>query len=148
MIKEERLNMSDEVTIAEYRALAEVRYHIRRFLRISEQGVRAVDLEPQQYQLLVAVKGMPEGWDVTIRNLADRLQLHHHSTSELVDRLERRGMIQRHRDEVDRRRVFVLLAPRGEEGLEKLAPLSRAELQAAEPALALALHALISARNN
>ena len=42
-----------------YRLMAEFRYQIRRFLRFSEDTARAGGLEPQQYQLMLALKGMP-----------------------------------------------------------------------------------------
>src|SRR5881409_2559150 len=89
---------------ADYQALAEFRYQIRRFLRFSEQMARAAGIEPQQHQLLLAVKGLPEGRRAIIGELADRLQLQHHSVVELVDRLEERGFVQRNRDEGDQRR--------------------------------------------
>jgi O6-methylguanine-DNA--protein-cysteine methyltransferase len=66
--------------IPDYRALAEFRYQIRRYMRFSEQMARAADLEPQRHQLLLAVKGLSEGRKATIGELAERLQLQHHST--------------------------------------------------------------------
>jgi len=49
---------------------------------------RAAGLEPQQYMLLLALRGLPAGVEATIRTLADRLALRHHSAVELIDRLE------------------------------------------------------------
>src|ERR1043166_9576345 len=70
-----------------YRALAAFRYEIRRFLRRSEDAARSAGLEPQQHQLLLALKGAPHGTVPTIAWLAERLQLQHHSLVGLVDRL-------------------------------------------------------------
>jgi DNA-binding MarR family transcriptional regulator len=70
--------------------------------------------------MLLAVKGLPEGRKATISALAERLQLAHHSTVELVDRLVERGFIQRCRDEADQRQVLVRLTPQGEEVLRNL----------------------------
>ncbi|HYX50470.1 MAG TPA: helix-turn-helix domain-containing protein, partial [Ktedonobacteraceae bacterium] len=84
------MNPDDEISITEYQTLAEFRYQLRRFLRFSEQAARAAGLEPQQHQLLLALKGLPEGRKATIGALAERLQLTHHSTVELVDRLVER----------------------------------------------------------
>src|SRR5437588_7061226 len=95
-----------DISLTDYRALAEFRYQIRRFLRFSEEAAYAAGLEPQQHQLLLAIKGLPEGRKATIGELAERLQLRHHSTVELIDRLVKRELVERHRDEEDQRRVF------------------------------------------
>ena len=129
------MNPRDEISITEYQALAEFRYQLRRFLRFSEQAARAAGLEPQQHQLLLAVKGLPEGRKATISVLAERLQLAHHSTVELIDRLVQRGLIQRCRDEADQRRVLVSLTPQGEEVLRNLSLAHRTELRSAGAAL-------------
>ena len=119
----------DEGSITEYQTLAEFRYQLRRFLRFSEQTARAAGLEPQQHQLLLAVKGLPQGRKATIGTLAERLQLAHHSTVELIDRLVERSFVQRCRDEADQRRVLVNLTPQGEEILRKLSLAHQAELR-------------------
>ena len=82
-----------------YKLMAEFRYQIRRFLRISEDTARAGGLEPQQYQLMLALKGMNADVRPRVGEIAERLQIQHHSTVELVDRLARRGLIKRRRSE-------------------------------------------------
>ncbi len=141
------MNPKDEILITEYQTLAEFRYQLRRFLRFSEQAARAAGLEPQQHQLLLAVKGLPEGSKATISVLAERLQIAHHSTVELIDRLAQRGYIQRCRDEADQRRVLVSLTPQGEEVLRNLSLAHRAELRSTGPALVQALTLLLSNMN-
>jgi len=141
------MNPKDEIPITEYRALAEFRYQLRRFLRFSEQAARVAGLEPQQHQLLLAIKGLPEGKQATISALAERLQLAHHSTVELIDRLMERGFIQRCRGEGDQRWVFVTLTSQGEEVLRNLARAHRAELRSTGPALVQALTLLLSDAN-
>src|SRR5215470_8935087 len=81
---------SNDVTQSDYQALAEFRYQIRRYLSFGDQAAEAAGLRSRQYQLLLALKGMPDGMEATIKNLADRLGIRHHSTVELVDRLEKR----------------------------------------------------------
>ncbi|SRR6266568_1348793 len=137
------MNESEEIPITDYQALAEFRYQIRRFLRFSEQMARAAGIEPQQHQLLLAVKGLPEGRRAIIGELAERLQLQHHSVVELVDRLEERGFVQRNRDEGDQRRVLVRLTPAGEEVLRNLSLYHRTELGLIGPTLVQALKALL-----
>ncbi len=137
--------MSSAVSRTDYRALAEFRYQIRRFLNFSEQASHAAGLEPQQYLLLLSIRGLPEGMEATIRTLANRLLLRHHSAVELVDRLERRGMVHRVRSESDRRKVLVRLTPRGSRVLETLARQRLAELRSSGAALVRALDMLIGA---
>ncbi|GAC1683778.1 MAG: helix-turn-helix domain-containing protein [Ktedonobacteraceae bacterium] len=137
--------MRDEeiISLSDYQALAEFRYQIRRFLRFSEQTSRTGGLEPQQYQLLLAVKGMPKEKRATVGELAERLQLQHHSTVELIDRLSDRGFVQRQRDEEDQRRVLIFITPVGEEILQTLAEASLVELRSTGPTLVQALDALL-----
>lgn len=142
------MHTNDEMSLTEYQALAEFRYQLRRFLRFSEQVTRESGLEPQQHQLLLALKGLPEGRNATVGDLAERLQLRHHSTVELIDRLAERGLIERSRDETDQRRVLINLTPYGEEVLQKLSVLHRTELQSTGPALVQALNELINGSND
>ncbi len=102
------------MTAAEFRALAEFRYQIRIFLNGSEEAARNADLEPQQYLLMLALRGLPVGREPSIREIAERMQLRHHSVVELVDRLERRQLLRRERSRTDRRQVILHLTPRGE----------------------------------
>ena len=109
------------VRAEQYRALAELRHQIRHFLSEGDLAARTAGLEPQQYLLLLMIRGLPEGHSATIRTLADRLTLKHHSAVELVDRLERNGFVRRARARDDRRNVIVSLLPRGERMLEEVA---------------------------
>ena len=127
----------------DYWTLAELRYHIRRFLRARELAAREAGVEPQQYLLLLQVKGLGGEQPATIGALAERLQLRHHSTVGLVDRLVRRGFVARRRDERDGRGVLVELRPAGEAVLRRLALFSVEELKTEGPALVAALKGLI-----
>jgi DNA-binding MarR family transcriptional regulator len=131
--------MTRQMTTAEYQALAEFRFLIRRFVNNSEKAARSVGLEPQQYQALLALRGLPPGQRPTIRTLAERLQILHHSAVELVDRMQRRGLFRRERLKRDRRHVLVYMTPRGEKLLSRLVRHRLAELRVTAPALALAL---------
>ena len=135
--------MAKEITTAEYQALAELRYRIRKFVREGDAVAQTAGLEPQQYLLLLALRGLPEGVEATIRTLADRLALKHHSVVELIDRLEAHGYVRRSRDRDDRRRVLVTLLPRGEKLLEQVARDRIGELRASGAALVNAISALL-----
>ncbi len=131
-----------DLSLEEYRALAEFRYQIRRFLGFSEEQVRAAGMEPQQHQLLLAVKGLPKGATTTIGELAERLQLKHHSTVELVDRLETLGYVARKASQRDRRQVMVQLTNSGASILRKLSLAHHQELEVAGPRLSKALRSI------
>ena len=117
----------DDPSLADYRALAAFRYHLRGFLASSEQRARQAGLEPQQQQLLLVIKGLPERHAPTIGVLADRLQIRHHTVVELLDRLVAKGLVVRTRATADRRQVRITLTRTGE---ERLALLARDTLQA------------------
>lgn len=140
--------MSDQnhQKLAEYQALAEFRYQIRCFLHFSEQLAREAGVEPQQHQLMLAVKGAPADVEPRIGYLAERLQIQHHSAVELTDRLVRKGLIRKIRGSSDRREVHVRLTSTGERVLRELTVHNRAELRSAAPALVAALRK-ISARS-
>src|SRR5258707_15772713 len=111
--------MVEEITTAEYLALAELRYRLRKFVGEGDAVARAAGLEPQQYLLLLALRGLPEGMEATIRTLAERLALKHHSAVELIDRLKAHGYVRGSRSRADGRSLLVSLLPRGEKLLEQ-----------------------------
>ena len=129
--------------MSDFKAMAELRYQIRRFLRFSENAARQAGIEPQQHQLLLAVRGLPDKLKPTIGVLAERMQLQHHSTVELVDRLVDRGFLCRLRATDDRRQVLVKLTHDGEEFLKSLSLHHLQELQTAGPKLLQALQSVI-----
>jgi len=130
------------LSLADYRALADFRHELRRFVHFSEEAARHVGLEPQQHQLLLAVRGMPAGSAATVGALAERLQLRHHSTVELVDRSEARGLVRRAPNPGDRRQVIVTLTAAGAGLLRRLSLAHRTELRTVAPRLVAALGAL------
>jgi DNA-binding MarR family transcriptional regulator len=137
--------MATRITDGEYQALAQLRYLIRRFLQEGDATARLAGLEPQQYLLLLAIRGLEPGRDASIRALAERLSLRHHSTVELVDRLEAHGLVKRTRSEEDRRQVLVSLQPRGEKLLERVVGQRIVELRSHGHALVAAIGKLLEA---
>jgi DNA-binding MarR family transcriptional regulator len=130
----------------DFTALAEFRYEIRRFLKFSEEAARAVRIEPQQHQALLAIKGLPNEARATVGVLAERLQVHHHSAVELLNRLQLKGLIQRSYDAQDRRVVLLNVTERGENLLRKLSAVHYEELRTAGPRLLIALKRAIRAK--
>jgi DNA-binding MarR family transcriptional regulator len=137
-----------KLTLADYQALAEFRYQIRKFLHFSEQAVQAAGLERGQYQLMLAIKGMPAGVRPRIRDLANEMQIKHHSAVELINRLEAGGYVRRERAQDDRREVLLALAPKGERMLADLALHHHEELRDAAPGLVAALRRLMHGGKN
>ena len=134
----------ESLTLSDYQSLAELRYQIRKFVRFSEQAARHAGIEPRQHQLLLAIKGLPKDARPRIGELAERLQLQHHSTVELANRLARGGYIRRHRDSDDRREVLLNLTAKGENVLRRLTLDHRQELRNAGPTLMKALARVMS----
>jgi DNA-binding MarR family transcriptional regulator len=135
--------MTNAKNVPDFKAMAELRYQIRRFIRFSENAARQAGIEPQQHQLLLAVRGLPTDLKPTVGALAERMQLQHHSTVELIDRLVDRGFLCRLRASDDRRRVLVKLTHDGEVFLEKLSLYHLQELQFAGPKFLKILQTLI-----
>jgi DNA-binding MarR family transcriptional regulator len=113
----------------EYEQLADFRFALRSYLRFSEQTVRRHGMSPQQYQLMLAIKGYPGREWASVKELAERLQLKHHSVVELADRAVRQGLVERTPDPDDARAVRVVLTDEGERALGLLSALHRDELR-------------------
>ena len=120
---------------SQYENLAAFRYALRQFLRFSEDAAKRANLTPQQHQTLLAIKGFPGRDTVTVSELAERLQLRHHSTVELLDRLADLKLIVRAQSFVDRRQVNVHLTTRGEQVLDKLSSAHEEQLRRIGPQL-------------
>jgi len=136
--------MEKNLTQRDYESLAEFRHQIRRFLRFSERAARTAGLEPRQHQLLLALKGLPLNVRPKIAEVAERLQIQHHSAVELVNRLEIAGFVRRERGTEDRREVHLQLTPKGEKVLRDLSLHHRSELRSQGPALLDSLEQLVS----
>ena len=113
----------------QYETLAAFRYALRRFIHFSETAAQTANVTPQQHQALLAIKGFPGRDCVTVGELAERLQLRHHSAVGLIDRLVMDKLVARAPSIVDRRQVFIQLTSRGEKTLEKLSTMHRKQLQ-------------------
>jgi len=136
--------MEKTLTQRDYESLAEFRHQIRRFLRFSERAAREAGLEPRQHQLLLALKGLPPNVRPKIAEVAERLQIQHHSAVELVNRLEAAGFVRRQRGSEDRREVHLQLTPKGEKVLRELSLHHRSELRSQGPALLDSLEQLVT----
>ncbi|WP_395751030.1 MarR family winged helix-turn-helix transcriptional regulator [Prosthecobacter sp.] len=130
------------ISKSQYENLAAFRYALRKFLRFSEDAAVAAGLTPQQHQALLAIKGFPGRDHVTVGELAERLQIKHHSAVGLIDRLVLEELVERETSAEDRRRVDIRLTERGEGMLEELAALHREQLKRIGPELSSLLQRL------
>jgi DNA-binding MarR family transcriptional regulator len=117
------------VTKAEYETLAAFRYNLRHFLRFSESAAESTGLTSRQYQALLAIKGFPARDCITVGELAEQLQIAHHSAVGLVDRLAFQKLVSREPGTEDRRHVYVKLTARGVEILQELTSAHKEELR-------------------
>ncbi len=125
--------ISNSFSLDAYRQLADFWFQIRSFLQFSAGVVHSTPIEPQQHQLMLALKGLPQGKRPTVTTLAGCLGLKHHSTVELINRLQARGAIVRVSSDQDRREVLIKLTPFGEELLQSLSIVHWQKLQSLAP---------------
>ena len=121
------------VTNSNYRALAGFRYEIRKFLAFSEKAARSAGIEPQQHQMLLAIRGLPDGVRPTMGAVAERLCVQQHTAVALADKLEERGLLARERSEQDRRVVMLRLTAEGEGCCEACQPFTAISCAASAP---------------
>ena len=117
------------ISKSEYEALAEFRRQLRLFLSFSEEAAKQVGLSPHQYQAMLAIKGFPGREQATLGEIAETLQIRHHSAVGLVNRLAQQGYVEREVAAEDRRRVYVHLTSLGSQLLEQLANVHKQELK-------------------
>ncbi len=133
---------TEKLEKTQYETLAAFRYALRRFIHFSEQAAETVGLTPQQHQAMLAIKGFPGRDCVTIGELAERLQLRHHSAVGLVDRMVAEKLVERELSREDRRKVLLRLTAAGEGKLEKLSAMHRQQLTQVGPELSSLLERL------
>jgi DNA-binding MarR family transcriptional regulator len=133
---------ANKITKAQYETLAGLRYALRQFLRFSENAAQAAGITPQQHQAMLAIKGFPGRDQITIGELAERLQILHHSAVGLANRLVAERYVRRVLSQGDRRQVYLALTARGETVLEKLSAVHHDQLQRVGPQISQLLKGL------
>ena len=128
MKKQQPIKPGYKMSKSDLERLAQFRYQLRRYLRFSEEVTRKEGMTPLQYLLMLQIKGFPGREWATVGELAERLQAKHHGVVSLISRCEAVGLVRRSSSLTDRRRVVVQLTRKGDECLQQLARLHRAEL--------------------
>ena len=82
------------------------------------QVLKSQDVSPTQYNVLRILRGSPDG--LACGEIGTRMITRDPDMTRLLDRLERRGLISRHRDARDRRTVLVRITPAGLELVDRL----------------------------
>jgi DNA-binding MarR family transcriptional regulator len=112
-----------ELTKQDFERLATLRHAIRRLVRQTELEARRLGISPQQYLLMLTIKGFPGRDWANITELAEYLQIRHNAVIGLVNRAVTRGLVVRMQDadRTDRRVVQVRLTETGEHVLQAAA---------------------------
>lgn len=131
LAKAETEPMTDELTDADYVALAEFRYALRRFQSFSEREALGHGLTPQQHQALLVIRAARE--TATIGHVAERLMLRPHSASGLIDRLVAQGLVRRQSSPADKRQALLVLTDAAAEVLAQLSRAHREEIRRIRP---------------
>ncbi len=135
VVKGDRTSTRARLGKPDYQRLAAFRYTLRRFLSFSEGAARRIGLASQQYQALLATMGHPGRDAITVKELAHQLLIKHNSAVGLVDRLEAETLVRRQASVTDRRKVGIVLTPKGVRVFEGLAATHHAELKRIGPEL-------------
>jgi DNA-binding MarR family transcriptional regulator len=128
---------------AEYESLAEFRHQLARFLRRRKDAARAQGLQAQQYELMLAVSGLPRHKPPTIKEIAGQLCLEHHTVVELADRLEKRKLLVRRPSPSDKRVVLLQLTSTGRAALGRIVHYSFSQLREEAPELIQSLRRIL-----
>jgi len=129
--------------------LADFRYRLRKFLGFSENAAIEHGVTPQQYQAMLSIHGCPGRDWVTVGELAEQMQIEHHSAGGLAKRMETADLVHRSVSESDRRSVRLKLTKKGLGILNQLIRAHQDELSIVGPDIISLLHeAAIKGRNN
>nr|WP_298095806.1 helix-turn-helix domain-containing protein [uncultured Shinella sp.] len=136
----------DRLSDADYEALSNLRYTLRRFMDFSTSAAQQEGLPAQQHQALLAIRGYRGEEAMTVGKLAERLLIAPHSATELVGRLVASGYVTRHVDPADRRRQTLVLTGKADSVLEQLSAIHLTEIREMAPRLIDILRALDETR--
>ena len=131
----------------EYESLAEFRYQLELFLRRRRDAARAEGLQAQQYELLLAISGLPSSKQPTIKEISAQLQLQHHTVVELADRLQKQKLLTRQRSPEDKRVVLLQVTATGRAALDRIVRYSLSHLRNEAPALIQSLRRILDKRS-
>lgn len=124
-----------DLTDADYEALSNLRYTLRRFMDFSASAAQEEGLPAQQHQALLAIRGHRSEDAMTVGLLAERLLIAPHSATELVGRLVAAGYVSRQTDPADKRRQTLELTEKADDILKRLTAIHLTEIREMAPRL-------------
>lgn len=127
--------LKNDLTDADYEALSNLRYTLRRFMDFSASAAQEEGLPAQQHQALLAIRGYRGEDAMTIGILAERLLIAPHSATELVGRLVAAGYVSRQTDPADKRRQTLELTEKADAVLKRLTAIHLTEIRDMAPKL-------------
>jgi DNA-binding MarR family transcriptional regulator len=117
------------LTRSELSALAGFRYALRKFLRFSKELLATEgQITVEQYEALLALRASDSSHGMQVGQLSERLQVRHHTTVALTNKLMDRGLVSKRRALDDRRQVYVRLTAAGVQLIDRLAAQHRREI--------------------
>ena len=125
----------DNLTDADYKAISNLRYTLRRFMDFSASAAQEEGLPAQQHQALLVIRGHRAEDAMTIGILAERLLIAPHSATELVGRLVAAGYVLRQTDPADKRRQTLELTEKADAVLKRLTAIHLTEIREMAPKL-------------
>ncbi|MES2296805.1 MAG: MarR family transcriptional regulator [Pseudomonadota bacterium] len=81
------------------------------FERYSAESVRACGLTPPQFDLIATLGNTP---GMSCKELGEKTLITKGTLTGVIDRLEKKGLVERHRSGSDKRSMFIRLTPCGE----------------------------------
>lgn len=112
-MKDHSTHSSESVAILE----KELRYISHLIKQKGREILSNYTITPPQF---VALQWLHESGDMTIGDLSTKMYLAFSTTTDLVDRMEKNELVQRVRDENDRRVVRIHLLPEGERIIQEV----------------------------
>jgi MarR family transcriptional regulator, organic hydroperoxide resistance regulator len=112
-MKDQSKHSSESVAILE----KELRYISHLIKQKGREILSNYTITPPQF---VALQWLHESGDMTIGDLSTKMYLAFSTTTDLVDRMEKNELVQRVRDENDRRVVRIHLLPEGERIIQEV----------------------------
>ncbi|TCS83491.1 MarR family winged helix-turn-helix transcriptional regulator [Tepidibacillus fermentans] len=96
--------------------ISEIEYLLRKISGIIKQKGREILNDfPITLPQFIALQWLNEDGDMTIGELSNKMYLAFSTTTDLVDRMEKNGLVERVRDQKDRRVVQIHLLNKGKE---------------------------------
>lgn len=114
----------DEQVYEIEKTLRNINKVIRRKLR---ENLSAFSLTPPQFEALVHLSHSD---NLPIGQLSTKLGMSFSSTTDLVDRMERHGLVSRERDEHDRRKVLLTATEKGQQLMNRVLAIHHEHLAA------------------